>query len=89
MSASFAHSPFMPCPECGASVPVAAESEHTCNPGRRLDFELFQLREEISSLGAEIDDYLSSARGRFEQWYAERERRPFRADDPSSEEPGR
>jgi hypothetical protein len=87
MSASFAHSPFMPCPECGASVAVATETAHTCNPDRRLDFELFQLREEISSLGGQIGEYLSSARGRFEQWYAERERRPLREDDPS-EEPG-
>ena len=87
MSASFAHSPFMPCPECGASVAVATETEHTCNPDRRLDFELFQLRGEISGLGAQIEEYLSSARGRFEQWYAEHDRRPPRADYPS-DEPG-
>ena len=58
VSASFSHPPFMPCPECGASVAVAPETEHVCNPDRRLDFELFQLRAEISGLGAEIKGYL-------------------------------
>lgn len=85
VSASFSHPPFMPCPECGASVPVAPETEHVCNPERRLDFELFQLRAEISRLGTEIEDYLSSAQGRFEQWCAERERRPGSTDEPSEE----
>lgn len=75
----------MPCPECGASVEVAVEAEHVCNPDRRLDYELFQLRAEISSLGAEIEDYLSSARGRFEQWYAEHERREGRPAEPPDE----
>lgn len=81
----------MPCPECGASVAVAPETEHVCNPDRRLDFELFQLRAEISGLGAEIKEYLSSAQGRFEQWYAEHDRRPGSSDDPpaeSADEPG-
>lgn len=81
----------MPCPECGASVAVAPETEHVCNPDRRLDFELFQLRAEISGLGAEIKEYLSSAQGRFEQWYAEHDRRPRSSDDPpdeSADEPG-
>lgn len=85
MSASFSHPAFMPCPDCGASVAVASEIEHVCTPDRRLDFELFQLRAEISSLGAEIEEYLSSAHGRFEQWYAEHERQPERNDEASDE----
>jgi hypothetical protein len=75
LSASFSHPPFMPCPECGASVAVAEETQHVCNPQRRVDFELFQLRSEISALSDEIGEYLASAQGRFEQWYAEYERR--------------
>lgn len=70
---------------------VATETEHTCNPDRRLDFELFQLRAEISSLGDQIGEYFSSPQGRFEQWYAEHERRPEHADEPSddsADEPG-
>ncbi len=61
---------------------VATEAEHVCNPERRLDFELFQLREEISALDAQVGEYLSSARGRFEQWYAEHERRQHPPDEP-------
>ncbi len=75
----------MPCPECGASVAVAAETEHVCNPDRRLDFEVFHLRTEISNLGVEIEDYLTSPQGRFEQWYADHERPPGSADGPSAE----
>jgi hypothetical protein len=75
----------MPCPDCGASVAVATEVAHVCNPGRRLEFELFQLREETSCLDTEIGDYLSSARGRFEQWQAERERRHLYPDEPADE----
>ncbi len=75
----------MPCPECGASVAVAREAEHVCNPNRRLDFELFQLRAEISGLSAEIEEYLSSAQGRFEQWYADHERRGGQTDESSDE----
>lgn len=86
MSASFSHPAFMPCPDCGASVAVAPKTEHVCRPDRRLDFELFQLRAEISSLGAEIEEYLSSAHGRFEQWYAEHERQPG-CDEETSDEP--
>lgn len=72
----------MPCRDCGASVHVAAETEHVCDPDRRLDYELFQLRAETAGLAGEIGDYLSSARGRFEQWYAEHERAPKPEDEP-------
>jgi hypothetical protein len=67
-------------------VATAAGAEHACNPNRRLDFELFQLRDEISGLDAEIGNYLSSARGRFEQWQAEQERRQQRPDEPADED---
>jgi hypothetical protein len=77
----------MPCPDCGASVAVATKAEHVCDPERRLDFELFQLHGELSDLDAEIDEYLSSAHGRFEQWYAEYEREPGRENGPH-DEPG-
>ena len=85
MSASFSHPPFMPCSECGASVAVAQETQHVCNPERRIDFELFQLRADVSALGDEIGEYLASAQGRFEQWYADYERRRTESvDDPGT-----
>lgn len=65
----------MPCPVCGASVAVAEQKQHVCDPERRLDYELFQLRDDVARLDAQIDAYLDSPSGRFEQWYAERERR--------------
>ena len=46
-----------------------------------LDYELFQLRSETAGLDAEIEDYLSSTKGRFEQWYAERDREPTRPEE--------
>ena len=78
----------MPCAACGASVAVAEEAEHVCNPDRRVDFELFQLRAEISGLGSEIEDYFSSTHGRFEQWYAEHDRQPASEDDLPDEPEG-
>ena len=66
---------FMPCPACGGSCERAAVDEHACDPERRLDFRLFQLRSEIAGLEDAVRAYLESARGRFELWYAARERR--------------
>jgi hypothetical protein len=76
----------MPCPTCGASVAVVEEAEHVCNPDRRVEFELFQLRAEVSGLSAEIEEYFSSTHGRFEQWYAEYERQPTEDDLPDAPE---
>lgn len=75
----------MPCSECGASVAVAEEHEHICDGERLVDFAVFQLRDEVSGLGAEIENYLSSPHGRFEQWFADRERRQKRPERPADE----
>jgi hypothetical protein len=48
---------------------------HVCEPERRLDYELFALREEVEAFEAELEGYLDTPRGRFELWIAERERR--------------
>jgi hypothetical protein len=75
MSAFFASSRYMPCTECGASVSVAAHDAHVCDPERKLDYLMFQLREEVASFDEILREYLGSARGRFAQWVAERDRR--------------
>jgi hypothetical protein len=75
MSAFFARSRYMPCTECGASVIVAAHGEHVCDPERKLDYLMFQLREEVASFDEVLREYLGSAGGRFAQWVAERDRR--------------
>jgi hypothetical protein len=74
MSAYFASSRYMPCTDCGASVSMATRDEHVCDPERKLDFLMFQLREEVASFDEILREYLGSARGRFAQWVAERDR---------------
>jgi hypothetical protein len=74
MSAFHASSSHMPCTECGASLRVATRDEHVCDPERQLDYRMFQLREEIAAFEDALRGYFESAKGRFEQWLAERER---------------
>lgn len=66
---------FMPCPVCGTSCERVSLDDHACDPERRLDFRLFQLRHEVAAFDDGVRAYLESARGRFELWYAGRERR--------------
>jgi hypothetical protein len=65
----------MPCSECGASVAATARAEHVCDPERRLEYRMFQLREEVAGFEERLRGYLDSPHGRFLQWLAERERR--------------
>ena len=64
---------YMPCPDCGASL-ERRDGAHECERERWLEFQLFQLRGEISEFDAGLAKYLDSPRGRFELYYAERER---------------
>jgi hypothetical protein len=75
MFGSFVQSRFMPCPDCGRSVERAHAGGHRCDPERLLDYAVFALRHELVAVDAEIAAYLASPRGRFELWYAARERR--------------
>jgi hypothetical protein len=70
---------YMPCEECGASVAVGARDEHVCSAQRQLEYELFKLRAELAAFDDQFAAYLESPQGRFELWYAERERRLKRA----------
>ena len=65
---------YMPCPDCGASL-ERRDYAHECERERWLEFQLFQLRDELDGFEAELAEYLVSPRGRFELYYAERERR--------------
>jgi hypothetical protein len=76
MSSAFAHSHHMPCTECGASLAADERHEHVCDPERRLEYRLFQLRTEVAGFDDGLRDYLDSPQGRFAQWLAERDRRP-------------
>jgi hypothetical protein len=74
MFAFFAHSRYLPCPECGVSLANEIADEHVCDRERRLDYQLLQLRGGISRFDADLAAYLASPQGRFEAWYAERTR---------------
>ncbi|HUG65940.1 MAG TPA: hypothetical protein VMK83_12040 [Gaiellaceae bacterium] len=64
----------MPCAECGASVRTSDRERHTCDPERRLEFHLFQVRAEVATFDNGLTGYLDSPHGRFAQWLAEHER---------------
>jgi hypothetical protein len=66
---------FMPCVRCGASVETRLADEHACDEERRLDYVLFEGREEIARFDADLGGWLKSPAGRFEQFYARRARR--------------
>jgi hypothetical protein len=65
----------MPCSDCGAAVERASTQEHVCDRSRLIDYQMFQLRDEMAAVDGEVAAYLDSPRGRFELWWAERERR--------------
>ena len=54
---------------------VAAREEHRCDPERRLEYRIFQLRDEMAGFDEGLSGYLASPQGRFAQWLAERDRR--------------
>lgn len=62
----------MPCESCGASVAVGAEDAHACDWDRWLDYRVFQERGDVEG---DVAAFLDSPLGRFELWYAERQRR--------------
>ncbi len=66
---------YMPCVECGASVGLNETELHVCELERRLDYTLFQLRDELQHFDEQLTTYLDSSRGRFETWYAAKRRR--------------
>jgi hypothetical protein len=68
----------MPCNDCGASVAREERERHRCEENRRLDYLLFQHRDEIDAFDSELSCYLESPEGRFAVWDAEVHRRPSR-----------
>jgi hypothetical protein len=64
----------MPCPDCGASVPVAAEVPHTCEDERQVDFRLVDLGPDIARFDDDLADWLETPAGRFARFIAEYDR---------------
>ena len=65
---------FMPCPDCGASLDLTDHDEHTCARERWLDYQMFHLKDVVARFESDLRRYLSSPQGRFEVWYARRQR---------------
>ena len=64
----------MPCPDCGASVPVAAETAHVCETERLLDFRLVELGPEIACFDDDLAAWLETPDGLFARFMAEYDR---------------
>jgi hypothetical protein len=47
---------------------------HVCDDGRRIDYRLVQLGDEVAAFGDELTAWLDSPGGRFAAWLAERDR---------------
>jgi hypothetical protein len=66
------------CPDCGAMVSIAAWSGHRCLDDRQAACGRVRSVGEADRFEQEFARYLSTARGRFEVWYAQRTRaRPW------------
>lgn len=74
MSLPFPAPQHMPCPDCGASLPVAADEPHVCEEERRLDFRLFELGPEIAEFDDALAAWLETPDGRFARFMAEYDR---------------
>jgi hypothetical protein len=75
MAFAFPSPDHLPCPDCGASVPVTGDAGlHICDNETRLDYQLHELGPEIERFSEELAHWLNSPEGRFQQWLAERER---------------
>jgi hypothetical protein len=74
MFGSFLQPQFLPCPDCGASVPADKLDEHVCAREPWIDYQMFQLRGEVACFDIQLAAYLTSPQGRFDTYYAERQR---------------
>ena len=64
---------YLPCTECGQSV-ACNDEPHVCDRERRLDYVVFQLRDEITDFDGQLSTWLASPAGRFAAWLAARDR---------------
>lgn len=62
------------CPGCGVSVATETLDDHVCDRDRYVAHQMAKLRPEIVAFDRELGRYLSTPRGRFEEWYAARSR---------------
>lgn len=64
---------FVPCADCGQAIERTATKPHTCDPERRVEFQMVALRHQVLTFDKELREYLSGKEGRFETWVAARD----------------
>jgi hypothetical protein len=69
-----AHGERRSCQGCGAELSARALRWHVCDWWRWLDHQVALRHDELQRFELELGDYLGTPRGRFELWYAERDR---------------
>ncbi|HEU5362962.1 MAG TPA: hypothetical protein VFU56_06435 [Gaiellaceae bacterium] len=74
MPLAFPSPDHLPCPDCGASLPVAGDPGHVCDEERRLEYRLVELRPEVERFAVEFGAWLETPDGRFAQFIAEQDR---------------
>ena len=62
------------CPGCAVELPARELRLHVCDWWRWLDHQVELRRDELQSFERQLGAYLESSNGRFDLWYAERER---------------
>jgi hypothetical protein len=65
---------FTTCTECGVTIPLAAEEEHECRHDQWIAHQVGRVSGEIERIDVELADYLETAHGKFDLWYAQRTR---------------
>jgi hypothetical protein len=75
MFSYFTDHEYMPCERCGMSLTSVDRDTHVCDAERRTRFEAFQARREVAEFERELAAFLDSPVGRFDVYYAERDRR--------------
>jgi hypothetical protein len=71
MAFAFPTPDHLPCPDCGASLPVHGDAAHECDAERLLDYRLIGLRAEVDAFERDLADWLETVEGRFARWLAE------------------
>ena len=62
------------CSGCGDELPAAMLRLHVCDWWRWLDHQVDLHRDELDRFERDVGAYLTSTRGQFDLWYAERGR---------------
>jgi hypothetical protein len=74
MFAHFPQAQFQPCPDCGAPVAEDQAELHDCDRRRFVEYQMLLLRPAIVRLETDLEAWLRTPQGRFEAYYATRER---------------